>query len=216
RVPRPALGLRRAGQVGGPARAAQAGRAAGRSRVLRPLPGGAGPGIPRESRGGRAAPADDARAVLVRGALRARGAPEDPAGELLMEPLSPWTYGRRNVRKILPTVIILTFVVVLVIVILSTIAGLKDSSLVYTREFDHWTIAFPKKDTRVPKELIAEIAQHPSVERVIDSRNGFVRVKTLIGPIPFNLRAARLEELEFLMKRADARLKEGTLPRPGT
>lgn len=133
-----------------------------------------------------------------------------------MEPLSPWTYGRRNVRKILPTVIILTFVVVLVIVILSTIAGLKDSSLVYTREFDHWTIAFPKKDTRVPKELIAEIAQHPSVERVIDSRNGFVRVKTLIGPIPFNLRAARLDELEFLMKRAEARLKEGTLPRPGT
>jgi len=133
-----------------------------------------------------------------------------------MDPLSPWTYGRRNVRKILPTVIILTFVVMLVIVILSTLAGLRDSTLVYTREFDEWTLVFPKRDTRLPRTLIQEIAAHPATERVIDSRNCFVRVKTLIGPMPFNLRAARPEEIDYLLKRVNARLKEGALPRPGT
>jgi putative ABC transport system permease protein len=133
-----------------------------------------------------------------------------------MDPLSPWTYGRRNVRKILPTVIILTFVVMLVVVILSTLAGLRDSTLVYTREFDEWTLVFPKRDTRLPKTLLQEIAAHPATERVIDSRNCFVRVKTLIGPMPFNLRAARREEMEYLMKRVDARLREGSLPAPGT
>jgi len=133
-----------------------------------------------------------------------------------MDPLSPWTYGRRNVRKILPTVIILTFVVMLVVVILSTLAGLRDSTLVYTREFDQWTLVFPKRDTRLPRALIQEIAAHPATERVIDSRNCFVRVKTLIGPMPFNLRAARPEETDYLLKRVNARLKEGTLPRPGT
>jgi hypothetical protein len=133
-----------------------------------------------------------------------------------MDPLSPWTYGRRNVRKILPTVIILTFVVMLVVVILSTLGGLRDSTLVYTREFDQWTLVFPKRDTRLPKALIAEIAAHPAAERVIDSRNCFVRVKTLIGPMPFNLRAARRDEMEFLMSRVQARLKEGALPRTGT
>ena len=133
-----------------------------------------------------------------------------------MDPLSPWTYGRRNFRKVLPTVIILTFVVMLVVVILSTLAGLKDSSLVFTREFDEWSIAFPKKDTRLPKDLIAEIAVQPSVYRVIDSRNGFIRLKTLIGPIPFNLRAARREEMDYLMQRVSARLKEGVLPKAGT
>jgi hypothetical protein len=133
-----------------------------------------------------------------------------------MDPLSPWTYGRRNVRKILPTVIILTFVVMLVVVILSTLAGLRDSTLVYTREFDEWTLVFPKRDTRLPRTLIQEIAAHPATERVIDSRNCFVRVKTLIGPMPFNLRAARPEEIDYLLKRVDARLKEGALPRPGT
>ena len=133
-----------------------------------------------------------------------------------MDPLSPWTYGRRNVRKILPTVIILTFVVMLVVVILSTLAGLRDSTLVYTREFDEWTLVFPKKDTRLPRALIQEIAAHPATERVIDSRNCFVRVKTLIGPMPFNLRAARPEEIDYLLKRVNAQLKEGALPRPGT
>jgi len=133
-----------------------------------------------------------------------------------MDPLSPWTYGRRNVRKILPTVIILTFVVMLVVVILSTLAGLRDSTLVYTREFDEWTLVFPKRDTRLPKSLIQEIAAHPAAERVIDSRNCFVRVKTLIGPMPFNLRAAKPEEIDYLLKKVNARLKEGSLPRPGT
>jgi len=133
-----------------------------------------------------------------------------------MDPLSPWTYGRRNVRKILPTVIILTFVVMLVVVILSTLSGLRESTLVYTREFDEWTLVFPKRDTRLPKPLIEEIAAHPATERVIDSRNCFVRVKTLIGPMPFNLRAVRREEMDYLMKRVGARLKEGTLPKPGT
>ena len=52
-----------------------------------------------------------------------------------MDPLSPWTYGRRNVRKVLPALIILTFVVLLVFVILSTLGGLRESMLVYTREF---------------------------------------------------------------------------------
>lgn len=133
-----------------------------------------------------------------------------------MDPLSPWTYARRNARKMLPTLIILTFVVMLVIVILSTLRGLKEATLVYTREFEGWTIVFPKKDTRIPPELRGTIAAHPAVERVVDSRNCVMRVRTLIGPVPYGLRAARAGEIEFLVERAGARLTEGRLPAPGT
>jgi len=133
-----------------------------------------------------------------------------------MDPLSPWLYGRRNVRKILPAAIILTFIVMLVIVILSTLGGLRDSMLVYTGEFDEWTLVFPKKDTRLPKALLAGIGAHPAVERMIDSRNCFVRVKSLIGPMPFNLRAGKLEENEYLLRRVHARIGEGRMPAPGT
>ncbi|HEV3028046.1 MAG TPA: ABC transporter permease [Planctomycetota bacterium] len=133
-----------------------------------------------------------------------------------MDPLSPWTYGRRNVRKVLPALIILTFVVMLVFVILSTLGGLRESMLVYTGEFDAWTLVFPKKDTRLPRALLEEIAAHPAVERMVDSRNCFVRVRTLIGPMPFNLRAGRREENRFLLERVNARLRAGHLPEPGT
>ena len=133
-----------------------------------------------------------------------------------MDPLSPWTYGRRNARKVLPALIILTFVVMLVFVILSTLTGLRESMLVYTLEFDEWTLVFPKKDTRIPKALLQEIGAHPAVERMIDSRNCFVRVKTLIGPMPFNLRAARRDEMDFLLQRVRAQLRDGKLPDPGT
>src|SRR5205085_10137676 len=111
---------------------------------------------------------------------------------------------------------ILTFVVMLVIVILSTLGGLRSSMLVYTLEFDEWTLVFPKKDTRIPKALLEEIGKHPAVERMIDSRNCFVRVKTLIGPMPFHLRAGRKEEMDFLLERVHATLKDGSLPRPGS
>ncbi len=132
------------------------------------------------------------------------------------DPLSPWTYGRRNARKVLPTLIILTFVVMLVLVILSTLRGLKEATLVYTREYGHWAVLFPKRNTRITDELRARIAEHAGVERVIDSRNCFMRVRTLIGPVPYHLRAARREEMEFLLGRARDAIREGRLPGPGT
>ncbi len=133
-----------------------------------------------------------------------------------MDPLSPFTYTRRNLRKVLPTLIILTFVVSLVVAILSVIGGLKETALVYTREYDHWSILFPRKDTRIPKEVREALAAHPAVERIVDSRNCFMRIKTLIGPVPYHLRAARVEDHEYLLQRAGARLASGTLPRAGT
>lgn len=133
-----------------------------------------------------------------------------------MDPLSPWTYARRNARKTLPTLVILTFVVALVVAILTLLGGLKESTLLYTREFDHWSVVFPKKDTRVPKEIRERIAESPDVERLIDSRNCFMRVKTIIGPVPYQLRAAKADEIPLLLGRAGARLKEGALPKAGT
>ena len=133
-----------------------------------------------------------------------------------MDPLSPWTYARRNARKTLPTVVILTFVVTLVVAILTLLRGLKDSTLLYTREFDRWSVVFPKKATRVPEEIRARILASPDVERLVDSRNCFMRMKTIIGPVPYQLRAAKAEEIPYLLQLVGARLKAGSLPKAGT
>ncbi len=133
-----------------------------------------------------------------------------------MDPLSPWTYCLRNLRKIAPAFLIMAFSVMLVVAVPSTIRGIKDSALVYAREFDAWTVLFPKQDARVPGGVREAIASHPSVERLLDSRNCFVRIKTLLGPIFYHLRAVRRQEMEYLMGLCGAGLKEGSLPRPGT
>jgi hypothetical protein len=133
-----------------------------------------------------------------------------------MDPLSPWIYGRRNARKLLPVAIILASSVTLLVAVLTTLAGLQDSMLVYTREFDHWTVALPRRETKIDAAVLREVAAHPAVERVVESRNGVVRVKSLIGPLPFNLRAVKQEELGLFLERTETRLREGRLPRAGT
>jgi flagellar biosynthesis protein FliQ len=133
-----------------------------------------------------------------------------------MDPLSPWTYARRNVRKVLPLTLILAFVVMLVVAILGTIRGLRESTLVYAREFRHWSVLFPKRDERLGPATREAVAAHPAVERLIDSRNCFVRVRTLLGPFFYHVRAVRREEMPRLLELSGARLREGSLPRPGT
>lgn len=132
-----------------------------------------------------------------------------------MDPLSPWTYARRNARKILPLALILVFVVMLVVAILGTLRGLRESTLVFTREFRQWSVLFPKRDERLDPGVRGAVAGHPSVERLIDSRNCFVRVRTLLGPFFYNVRAVPREEMPRLLELSGARLREGALPRPG-
>jgi ABC-type lipoprotein release transport system permease subunit len=88
--------------------------------------------------------------------------------------------------------------------------------IVYVREFDSWTVLLPKKQTRIPAEVIDAIRAHPAVERVIESRNAVMVIRTLVGKIPYHLRAVRPEEMEWLMQRSGNRLKEGHLPGAGT
>ncbi|MBI2901387.1 MAG: ABC transporter permease [Planctomycetes bacterium] len=131
-------------------------------------------------------------------------------------PLSVWTYTVRNARKILPTLIILTFVVMIVIVILSTLRGLKDGTLIFAREFNHFTVVIPKKKDVVGEELKEQIRAHPSVERVVESRNCMFQVRALIARIPFQIRALSQEDMEYVVRRVGVPVLRGRLPGKGT
>lgn len=131
-------------------------------------------------------------------------------------PLSVWTYTVRNLRKILPALIILTFVVMIVIVILSMLRGIRDGTLVFAREFRHFTVVLPKKQSTVGAETKEQIRAHPSVDRVVESRNCMFQVKTLIARIPFWIRAVREDDMRYMLDRAGVRVIEGRLPEPKT
>lgn len=131
-------------------------------------------------------------------------------------PLAVRTYTIRNLRKIAPTFIILTFVVMVVIVILSTLRGIKDGTMVFAREFNHFSVVLPKKKSSISDETRKRIAEHPSVERVVESRNCMVRVQALIAKLPFQIRSVRRDDMEYMMSRMKISLLEGTLPEPET
>lgn len=131
-------------------------------------------------------------------------------------PLSVRTWFLRNLRKILPALIILTFVVMLVIVVLSALRGIKEGALIYADQFRFYSVLLPKKTPVIPKEIRKEVERHPSVDRVVDARNCFFRLRVLIAHIPFAIRAVREEDMKYMMDRFGVRLREGRLPEPGT
>ena len=133
-----------------------------------------------------------------------------------LPPLSVRTYCVRNLRKILPLLIILTFVVMLIIVVLSALRGMKEGALVYADQFRYYSVLLPKKAPGIPKEIRLQIENHPTVDRVVDARNCFFRLRALIASIPFAIRAVRQEDMRYMMKRFEVELGEGRFPKPGT
>lgn len=133
-----------------------------------------------------------------------------------MDPLSPWTYARRNVRKILPTLIILTFVVMLVVVMLTALRGLKESALVYTRQFDSWTVLFPKASPQLSEETLDVLRAREEIDRVIVARSCYVRMKALIGYVPFRVYGVKQDEMTYMLERCGAERIAGRLPAEGT
>lgn len=131
-------------------------------------------------------------------------------------PLSVRTYTIRNLRKIAPTFIILTFVVMVVIVILSTLRGIKDGTMVFAREFTHFTVVLPKKKSSVSAETRAKIAEHPSVDRVIVAHNCNFRFQALIAKVPYQIRAVTKADMDYMVARIGVPLLEGKWPDPET
>ena len=133
-----------------------------------------------------------------------------------MHPLSVRLYLLRNWRRILPAFIMLAFAAVIVVVIPSMLRGMKVGAMRYTREFGVFTVAMPKRTSTISAEERKAIRSHPGVERMMDAYNCIVRLKTLVGSLPYQLRAVGKDDLRFLVNRAGLVLKVGRLPEPET
>lgn len=135
---------------------------------------------------------------------------------MVSHPLAVSTYLARNVRRILPAFIMIAFIVVVVVAILSILRGLKHGATRYAREFRVFTVMLPKRNATITDAQKAAILAHPGVERVMDALNVYVRVKTLVAHLPYQVRGVYAEDLAFLVEKAGVRVVEGRLPQAGT
>jgi len=135
---------------------------------------------------------------------------------IVRHPLAIRTYVFRNVKRILPAFIIITFVVALVVLIPTILRGLKSSALRYAREYQNYSVVIPSTRSSLTDKERKDIKAHATVERLIDSLNCMIRLKTLVGSFGYPLRGVTQEDMAYLMQRAELRLLDGHLPTPGT
>lgn len=130
-------------------------------------------------------------------------------------PLSPWTYLRRNKRRVLPMVIILSFVVLVAVAVNSTLTGIKEGALAYGEHLKYFTRVLPKKKATLDNAQLEALAKLPAVDRVIHSNSIVYRVSTIVSYFPFPILAVSKDDIPPLMQLTGARLVDGRLPEPG-
>jgi len=134
-----------------------------------------------------------------------------------MNPLSPATYYRRNKRRTVLLLVLISLVTsgtYLMGALLSTAFESGRSNYMFLSKF---SIVSPKSDENGPDpSVIAQIRAHPDVERVIPVSTIYVRIPGLTGTSGFNFLGLMAEDMPYILEKCNARLKEGELPEPGT
>ena len=136
---------------------------------------------------------------------------------MTQNPLSAFTYFRRNPGKVLP----MGFVIVLSVFLIASVATMVNSIDLtittiygYTRSF---TYAIPQRVTqRVPEDQLAIIRADPRTDRVMESSIFFTNIKTVFGRFPFVVLGVTDDNRDYLMKRVGTSLLPGgRLPADG-
>jgi hypothetical protein len=129
-----------------------------------------------------------------------------------MEPLSPWLYFRRNLRRTLPVLGIIALAVVGVLVV-----GILADSQIEAPRRDYINPArifarvYPRNGTLDPN-IAAKLRTNPDAERVISVLTASLRVVGLMGSQDRPVRGMPEAEIPWYLDAIDVRLVEGRLP----
>ena len=133
-----------------------------------------------------------------------------------LNPLSPVTYCRRNLNRIVP----MTVVIVLSVFLIASVVTIVNSvDLTVTTIYNYTKIATPIIPQRaalsVDDATTALVRKEPASGRIIDSGAFFMNINTVFGRVPFICFALSEQDRDFLMQRSGDHLIEGRLPKIG-
>ena len=135
----------------------------------------------------------------------------------MQNPLSPFTYFRRNPSKVLP----MGFVIVLSVFLIASVATMVNSiDLTITTIYGYtkyFTYAIPQRVTqRVPEDQLKIIRADPRVDRVMEASIFFTNIKTVFGRFPFVVLGVTEDNRDYLMQRMGTSVMPGgRLPAEG-
>ena len=129
--------------------------------------------------------------------------------------LSPVLYLRRNVRRVLPTMLVIVLAVTLVCSIV-TIVGTIDKTVFTLYGYNRYLTGItPRNALRVNEEELAKIRALPEIGKFYQAHSYQTQVKTIFGKMPFPLFGLEPEARQMLMDRCHVHLKSGRLIEEG-
>ena len=131
-----------------------------------------------------------------------------------LPPLSPLTYYRRNVWRVLPVAGAIIISVFLIAAIVTLLNSVDRSIQVQYGSMKNYSILAPRGNlsNEVPEPILNAAAKIPEVERVIYTIPYFVFVKTVFGKMPVPIYGFSSEDAPIMVKATGNRLVEGRLP----
>lgn len=132
------------------------------------------------------------------------------------DPLSPWTFLRRNPRRVLPVFGIQLLVTALMVAIVTSINAFEATSEVYLEPLTKFTIVAPRNHTSFAGELDMLLDENPALETRVPGKMLWMRTPMIVGEGRAPLMALPGHVQERFMERVGVRLIEGKLPAEGT
>ena len=135
----------------------------------------------------------------------------------MTHPLSPLTYCRRNLMRIVPmsaVIVLSVFLIAAVVTIVNSVDLTVTTIYNYTKAM---TPIIPQRSSLNVDPADRKIAlEQPETDRVIDARGLFMDINTVFGAAPFVVMGVPADQRDYLIARAhDHLMPGGRMPIPG-
>ncbi len=138
-----------------------------------------------------------------------------PHTGLARRALSPWTYLRRNPRRIAPLFAIQALVTCLLVLIITPTNAFEATAEANIRPLQVFTIVSPRLRREFDEELLAALDKNPHMASRVRAKMLWVRTPMIVGEGYAPLIALPQEVRGAFLKRVGLTLTAGRLPEPG-
>lgn len=107
-----------------------------------------------------------------------------PGNYRTLPPLSPITYYRRNIWRVLPIAGAIIISVFLIAAIVTLLNSVDDTIKTHYGSVSHFTVIAPQYERDVQPEVLAKAKTFPESERLLVAVPYFVLIKTVFGEMP--------------------------------
>jgi len=131
----------------------------------------------------------------------------------LLPPLSPFTYFRRNVWRVLPVagaILISVFLIAAIVTLLNSVDSTITSNYGSLR---HYSVLTPQFERDITPKIYQKASKFGNIDKIVVAIPYFVPLKTVFGEMPVPVYGLDTADVPYFLKITDNKLVEGRLPK---